>query len=215
MWGLFVSLIVGVVAAVIYNRINSMKFREISKDTNASLSYQHNHILIDMTTVPKFTFDQFLKFYNLNPEAWEIMNNKNFLFVPARVKYEKYKAHGYNNYYYTDYKYYPIFWTNNYEFKRYCHWATEQFEKRQKNEIQKKQNEATKQILEFVQADIDKIRAENEATLQKTEAVLTQSLKNLREEAKTRRMTSNGIVEDTYYCGIESDGKIAKVVTEK
>ena len=205
MWILFASLIAGVAAAFIYNRIDSIKFREISKDKRAILHYQHKQVFADMTTVPKFTFDQFLKFYNLNPEAWEIMSVTNFLFIPARVKYEEYNPLTiWEKIYRTNYEYYPIFWYDNYEFKKH-----------QQNELQKKQNEATKQILEFVQADIDKIRAENEATLQKTEEVLMQSLQNLRKEATERRMTSNGVVEDTYYCGVESNGKIAKVVTEK
>lgn len=52
--------------------------------------------------LPIFTFEQFLKFYNLNPEEWEILDEDNDVVLPAR-NLGKHRNYSY------EYDYQPIF----------------------------------------------------------------------------------------------------------
>jgi hypothetical protein len=199
------SILCGLIASFIYGLYHS-PYNDFVKDTDYNFQYQYEKVQINGASLPKFTFSQFLKFYNLNPNAWEIMNEQDFYPIPARLEIvvKKYNYLPNTTYYF----YHPIFFTNATEFWKYCKWAKKQF----KNIRNKAANEATKKVIELVQMDIDKIREENEKTLEQTEEILTQSLNNLRKEYTERTVINDQTVDCNHYCGVESDGTIAKVI---
>lgn len=151
--------------------------------------------------LPLFTFEQFLKFYNLNSKEWEILDKDNEIILPAR------NLGGHKGYsYYHDYQ--PIFFTNMFEYKKYRDWAVEKANELKKIKALEKRNEAEKTVLEAVQKDMDAI--------QQTEDELTKIINNSNYNyTENHMMTSTG---DTYiertYCGIESDGKRVRIVKQ-
>ena len=150
--------------------------------------------------LPIFTFKQFLKFYNLNPEEWKIFDEDNKMAVlPARNLGE----HRYCSY---TYDYQPIFFTNMFEYKKYRDWAAEKANELKKIKALEKRNEAEKTILGAVQKDMDAI--------QQTEDELTKIINNSNYNYSDNHiMTSNGdsYIERTY-CGVESDGQRVRIV---
>lgn len=178
-------------------------------EKNALSEYKYKKILIDVSTLPRFTFSQFLKFYNLNPDSWEFMNKENYFEIPAKVEYKEYKTLiGLNTYTgYKDYYYHPIFFTNMFEYFKYKKWAKDKFKEVTKKANMERQTNATKEFVALVQEDIDAIRSENERILQETEDTLCKSLTNLRREEKERKMVDGELCESTVYCGVESNGK--------
>lgn len=150
--------------------------------------------------LPTFTFEQFLKFYDLNPEEWKIFDEDNKMAVlPARNLGE----HRYCSYIY-DYQ--PIFFTNMFEYKKYRDWANVKANELKKIKALEKKNKAEKTIFEAVQKDMNAI--------QQTEDELTKIIDNSNDNyTENRIMTSDGetYIERTY-CGIASDGKRVRVV---
>ena len=131
--------------------------------------------------LPTFTFEQFLKFYNLNPEEWKIFDKDNKIALPARNLGE----HRDYNY---EYDYQPIFFTNMFEYKKYRDWATEKVNELKKIKALEQRNKAEKTILRAVQKDMDAI--------QQTEDELTKIIKNSNYNyTENHIMTSTG---DTY-----------------
>ena len=148
--------------------------------------------------LPTFTFEQFLKFYNLNPEEWKIVDKQDKITLPAR----NLGTHGYIY----SYNYQPIFFTNMFEYKKYRDWATEKVNELKKIKALEQRNKAEKTILKAVQKDMDAI--------QQTEDELTKIINNSNYNyTENHIMTSTG---DTYiertYCGIESNGKRVRIV---
>ena len=146
--------------------------------------------------LPTFTFEQFLKFYNLNPEEWEIFDEDNKIVLPARNL-------GKHNYSY-NYDYQPIFFTNMFEYKKYRDWASIKANELKKTKALEQKNKAEKTILEAIQKDMNAI--------QQTEDELTKIINNSN-YTENHIMTSSG---DTYiertYCGVESNGKKVRIV---
>lgn len=147
--------------------------------------------------LPTFTFEQFLKFYNLNPDEWKIFDEDDKMVLPAR-KLGRHAGCSYR------YDYQPIFFTNMFEYKKYRDWISIKANELKKAKALEQKNKAERTILEAVQKDIDAI--------QQTEDELTKIINNSN-YSENRIMTSTG---DTYiertYCGVESDGKRVRIV---
>ena len=147
--------------------------------------------------LPTFTFEQFLKFYNLNPEEWKIVDKQDKITLPAR-NLGIYGTYSYN--------YQPIFFTNMFEYKKYRDWATEKIDELKRIKTLEQRNKAERIILKAVQKDMNAI--------QQTEDELTKIINNSNYNyTENHIMTSTG---DTYiertYCGVESDGKRVRIV---
>ena len=150
--------------------------------------------------LPTFTFEQFLKFYNLNPEEWKIFDEDNEIVLPAR-NLGKHKDYSY------EYDYQPIFFTNMFEYKKYRDWANVKANELKKIKALEKKNKAEKTILEAVQKDMN-------AVVQQTEDELAKIINNSN-YSDNHIMTSNGdsYIERTY-CGVESNGKRVRIVKQ-
>ena len=150
--------------------------------------------------LPTFTFEQFLKFYNLNPDEWKIFDeDKKMAVLPAR------KLGRHRNYSY-EYDYQPIFFTNMFEYKKYRDWANVKLSESKKTKALEQKKKAEKTIFEAIQKDMNAI--------QQTEDELTKIINNSNHNySENHIMTSAG---DTYiertYCGIDSDGKRVRIV---
>jgi hypothetical protein len=174
---------------------------DVKNNKDISIYYKKahsSHWYGEGKNLPIFTFEQFLKFYNLNPEEWEIFDEDNKIVLPARNL-------GKHNYSY-NYDYQPIFFTNMFEYKKYRDWAVEKAKELKKIKALEQRNKAEKTILEAVQKDMDAI--------QQTENELTKIINNSNYNyTENRMMTSAG---DTYiertYCGVDSDGKRVRIV---
>jgi hypothetical protein len=158
----------------------------------------YNNLYGKGKNLPTFTFDNFLQFYNLNPEEWKIFDEDNNMVLPAR-NLGKHKG-GYSY----AYDYQPIFFTNMFEYKKYRDWANAKANELKKKKAFEQKNKAEKTILEAVQKDMNAI--------QQTEDELTKIINNSN-YSENRIMTSTG---DTYiertYCGVESGGKRVRIV---
>ena len=149
--------------------------------------------------LPTFTFEQFLKFYNLNPEEWKIFDEDNDIVLPAR----NLRKHGGYSY---EYDYQPIFFTNMFEYKKYRDWANVKANELKKKKAFEQKNKAEKTILEAVQKDMNAV--------QQTEDELTKIINNSNYNYSDNHiMTSNGdsYIERTY-CGVESNGQRVRIV---
>lgn len=150
--------------------------------------------------LPTFTFEQFLKFYNLNPDEWKIFDEDNKMAaLPAR-NLGKHRNYSY------EYDYQPIFFTNMFEYKKYRDWANIKANELKKAKALEQKNKAEKTILAAVQKDMNAI--------QQTEDELTKIINNSNYNYNENHiMTSAG---DTYiertYCGVESDGKRVRII---
>ena len=161
--------------------------------------FAYNNWYGEGKNLPTFTFEQFLKFYNLNPEEWKIFDEDNKMALPAR-NLGKHKDYSY------EYDYQPIFFTNMFEYKKYRDWANIKANELKKIKALEKKNKAEKTILEAVQKDMNAI--------QQTEDELTKIINNSNYNyTENHMMTSTG---DTYiertYCGVESNGKPVCIV---
>lgn len=153
--------------------------------SNFNMVYTYMRYHIDNTAkLPKFTFKQFLQFYKLNPKQWEFYNNDkhdNYFYLkirtcPARVEEIQTKYGG------SRYSYYPIFFTNMFEYRKYLKWAKKELKYILDMENNKAQNEATKKIVELVNGDIEQARADMEKALKETEQTLTDVLPRIKQE---------------------------------
>ena len=150
--------------------------------------------------LPTFTFEQFLKFYNLNPEEWKIFDTDNKIVLPARNLGKR------KTYFRCEYDYQPIFFTNMFEYKKYRDWANIKANEIKKTKDLEQKNKAEKIIFEAVQKDMNAI--------QQTEDELTKIINNSNYNySENHIMTSDGetYIEKTY-CGITSNGKRVRVV---
>lgn len=173
----------------------------IKNDKNIHICYDlaYNNWYGEGKNLPTFTFEQFLKFYNLNPEEWKIFDEDNKMALPAR-NLGKHRNYSY------EYDYQPIFFTNMFEYKKYRDWATEKVNEIKKNKTLEQKNKAERTILEAVQKDMDSI--------QQTEDELTKIISDSRYNyTENRMMTDTGetYIERTY-CGVASDGKRVRIV---
>ena len=155
----------------------------------------------EVKNLPTFTFEQFLKFYNLNPEEWKIFDIDNKIVLPAR-NLGRHAGYSY------EYDYQPIFFTNMFEYKKYRDWANIKANELKKIKALEQKNKAEKIILEAVQKDMNAI--------QQTENELTKIINNSNYNySENHIMTSTG---DTYiertYCGVDSDGKRVRIVKQ-
>ena len=107
--------------------------------------------------LPKFSFDQFLQFYKLNPEHWIITSAySDEGLYPCRLplRWERSEKN------YFDINYYPIGFTNAKEYSRYRAWAQDEVENNKNKNYDSAQMKNTKIICDLVQQDIDNIRKE-------------------------------------------------------
>jgi len=149
--------------------------------------------------LPAFTFEQFLKFYNLNPDEWKIFDEDNKITLPAR-KLGRHAGYSY------EYDYQPIFFTNMFEYKKYRDWADTKANELKKIKALEQKNKAEKTILEAVQKDMNAI--------QQTEDELTKIINDSHcKYTENRMMTNTG---ETYtertYCGVDSGGKRVRII---
>lgn len=150
--------------------------------------------------LPTFTFEQFLKFYNLNPEEWKIFDENNKIALPAR------KLGKHSDYISYEYDYQPIFFTNMFEYKKYRDWANIKANELKKTKALEQKKKAEKTIFEAIQKDMNAI--------QQTEDELTKIINDSNYDyTENHMMTSTG---DTYiertYCGVESNGKRVRII---
>lgn len=183
-----------------------VEYNSLKNDNNYHFNYSpytYTDFYNATKDLPTFTFAQFLKFYNLNPNSWVICNHSKEL-APLPAKRGKDLSN-----YSCSYSrvYHPIFFTNIFEYFKYKKWAKNKLKEVTKKDDIERQTAATKKFVALVQEDIDAIRLENEKILQETEDTLCKSLTNLRQESKTRVLKDGELYEDTVYCGIESGGK--------
>lgn len=198
--GVVISIILG------FSIPKITEYNSLKKDNNYHFDYSpytYTNFYNATKDLPTFTFAQFLKFYNLNPDSWVICNHsKELAPLPAKRGKDLPKySYSYSR------VYHPIFFTNIFEYFKYKKWAKNKLKEVTKKENMEKQTTATKEFVALVQEDIDAIRSENERILQETEDTLCKSLTNLRREEKERKMVNGELCENTIYCGVESNGK--------
>lgn len=150
--GSIITLIISIFLLTLY-----LDYTKIFKVESSYVQYGNTCIRIpNGHKLPKFTFNQFLKFYNLNPESWYLKGytdgflNEQEYYVPVKK----------------DGKYHSIYFTNFYNYLRYVSW----YENKHKEETVEKEtkirNEATEEFCASIQKDIDKIRVKrNEALI--------------------------------------------------
>lgn len=148
-------------------------------NANHQFNYKHNIANAEGKELPQFSFNQFLKFYNLNPESWELCTKYN-TYVPAKIKYDSYKVSTgfHSSFYETNFIYHPIFFTNIFEYRKYKKWAKKQKEDMKNLQYQKTKNAATQDFCKLVQEDIDTARKNMENALNETETTIIKVLKN-------------------------------------
>jgi hypothetical protein len=149
--------------------------------------------------LPIFSFEQFIKFYNLNPEEWEIFDKDSEITLPAR-NLGKHRDYTY------EYDYQPVFFPNMFEYKKYHDWAVEKANELKKVKALEKKNQAERTILEAVQKDMNAI--------QQTEDELAKIISNSNynySENHTVTNTGDTYIERTY-CGVASNGKKVRIV---
>lgn len=149
--------------------------------------------------LPIFSFEQFIKFYNLNPEEWTIFDKDSEITLPARNL-------GKHSDYTYEYDYQPIFFPNMFEYKKYHDWAVEKASELKKVKALEKKNQAERTILEAVQKDMNAI--------QQTEDELTKIINNSNYNYSEKHIVTNtgdAYIERTY-CGVESNGKKVRIV---
>ena len=157
--GVFISFYLMVIYA---------EYIDYAADTDYTFPYKKRTLRINGPTLPRFTFKQFLRFYNLNSNAWEIYYvNGDWNSLPARLQ---------NN------QYYPIFFTNAFEYWKYTRWAKKMASQSEGQNNNQKQYENTKKIISFIQEDINKIQIDYKNNLSNTENTLTTALENLKKE---------------------------------
>ncbi len=191
------------IGAFLINYFIIFPYFSIKNNKNICIYYDnaYNNCYGEGKNLPKFTFERFLQFYNLNPEKWKIFDRNNKVTLPAR------NLGGHKGYsYYHDYQ--PIFFTNMFEYKKYRDWAVEKVDELKKMKVLEQKHKAEKTILEAVQKDMDAIQqTENELT-----TIINNSNYNYTEN---HMMTSTG---DTYiertYCGVASNGKPVRIVKQ-
>lgn len=95
---------------------------------------------------PRMTFERFLNLYNISPHKWFIETDEyNVLHnFPVYIQEEKGKK-----------TIIPVYWENQDELKKYFNWVEEQFEKGEAAVYQKARDESFKQLVDFVQQDIE------------------------------------------------------------
>lgn len=176
-------------------------YLNIKKDNNIHICYKnaYNNWYGEGKNLPTFTFDNFLQFYNLNPEEWQIMDTDGKVALPARKIDQKV-------YYSYEYDFQPIFFTNMFEYKKYRDWVDIKINELKKTKALEQKHKAEKIILEAVQKDMNAI--------QQTENELTKIINNSNYNySENHIMTSTG---DTYiertYCRVDSDGKRVRIV---
>ena len=177
-----------------------------TKDFRICYDLAYNNWYGEGKNLPTFTFEQFLKFYNLNPEEWKIFDEDNKMALPAR----NLGKHG--NYSY-EYDYQPIFFTNMFEYKKYRDWADIKANELKKIKAFEQKNKAEKTILEAVQKDMNNICKENTDIISQTENDLAANFKNLTVTEKQQFMTDDGeTIQQEMYCGIASNGHHVRVI---
>lgn len=135
--------------------------------------------------LPRFSFNQFLQFYKLNPDQWEFHDEKGGIFdYPARLEINKHHC-------WCEYLYYPIFFTDMIENKKYKKWAKKESKRIKDIENNKAQDEATRKIIGFVNEDIEEARAEMVKALNETEKTLTDTLTRLNKKEIPYFITDN------------------------
>lgn len=157
-----------------------LRYNNVMKKEH-TYTYTYGSLDIKVDELPRFKFDQFIKFYNLNPESWELWTKYN-TYLPAKKSYEDYPVStGYcTKQYYRTYYYHVIGFPNIIEYRKYYKWAKSKQHKMLLNNQTKAQNAATKKICELVQKDIDAARADLEQALNQTENTLTEVLQRER-----------------------------------
>lgn len=178
-------------------------YLNVKNDSNIHIYYKdaYNNWYSKGKSLPTFTFDNFLQFYNLNPKEWQIMDTDGKVVLPARKVAQKV-------YYGFDYDFQPIFFTNMFEYKKYRDWAAEKVKEMKKEKNNENRNKAEKAILEAVQKDMDSI--------QQTEDELTKIINNNPYNYTENCMMTNtgeANIERTY-CGIDSNGKRVRIVKQ-
>ena len=107
-----------------------------------------------LETLPKFSFQQFLNFYNLNPDMWLLTDDHDKIVnIPCRIEW---RVPNEIKRYERTFDYYPIFFTNWIELKKYQHWVKQYFKEKEEQKIKEERNQATKEFCELVQKDIDR-----------------------------------------------------------
>ena len=201
-WIIF-GIIFGLTAILGFIIPKIIEYNSLKNDNNYHYIYHsltHSDFYNAVKDFPVFTFTQFLKFYNLNPDSWVFYKDNKIAPLPAK---RGKNLHGY----YNSRVYHPIFFTNIFEYFKYKRWAKNKLKETAKKDNMEKQTTATKEFVALVQEDIDAIRLENEKVLQETEDTLSKSLTNLRQESKARILKDGKLYENTIYCGIESNGQ--------
>lgn len=141
--------------------------------------------------LPRFSFNQFLQFYKLNPDQWEFHNGKEIFDYPARLEINKHQTVNFPSQFWCEYFYYPIFFTDMIENRKYKKWAKKEFKRIKNIENNKAQNEATRKIIGFVNEDIEEAKAEMVKALNETEKTLTDTLTRLNKEQIPYFITDN------------------------
>ena len=199
-------IILGICAILIWFIYWGCSYLNVTWDKNYPLYYSSKSIYINGETLPKFSFKQFKKFYNLNPDSWEIFNKDGIFPCPAKYNSKTYSMGC--GFYGMERHYTPIFFTNIFEYRKYRKWAKKLWKKSYINANNKEINENTKKVIELVQQDIDEVRKNYEKTLSETEDTLAKVLKNLRIDASKHYYVNDKkeIVAVTFYDGVEGKG---------
>lgn len=167
---LFISIIiVGYIITFLWSKTSKYKDKIkqehcIKYNTRELINRLDNAIFNStLETLPKFSFQQFLHFYNLNPTMWLLTDDRDKIVnVPCRIEWRpSIQVKQFDRVF----DYYPIFFTNWIEFEKYKRWVKRHFKEEKERQIQEERNQATKEFCEIVQKDIDKAYADLNASI--------------------------------------------------
>ena len=150
------------------------EYRRIKRGRDLCIDYKATlfGITVNTKNLPLFSFDQFLKFVNLNPEVWYFLDKSdNDITVPCRI--EKIPNPDYNGYN-AQYKILsnPIFFKTFIDYMRYIHWCKKMIKEKRKFNNNKELRENTESFCKAVQRDIDAAHVELEKAVAATEKLI-------------------------------------------
>ena len=173
---------------------NLIDYRAITKQKEVYLKYSKGSRTLSPYKIPKFTFHQFLTFYVLNPESWELQTDFD-QYVPAKrelsdtgtldndisvVRTYVAGKYGYTQMYTIMH---PIFFKNFFEYLKYKRWVKHTLKVNQVAEINEAQLHNTQTIVNLVQKDIDKMMDESHNDIERTAARVADIYIRLNQEA--------------------------------
>lgn len=159
-------------------------------------TYDNLFKLEKIRTLPRFSFDQFLSFYNTNPDGWsltdkvynpytatdyEMLRNYPVRKIKKEAPIVERTGLCINYVNTTTYENHPIFFETYDDFIKYQEWAKEEIKNLQNAEEMAKRKKATIDFINVIQADIDAAKTNCEREFERTVELTSQVKERLNE----------------------------------